>query len=82
VSSWRFSVAFTRFDDAEGMERMKEWMGPGVVDQTLRQTIHFAWLSLPPEKRNVEEVEKVMRHLLERALKDLREDKDLFGIGG
>jgi hypothetical protein len=73
-------MAFTRFDDAEGMERMKEWMGPGMVDETLRRAIQFAWLSLPPEKRNVEEVEKVIRHLVERALKDLREDKDLFSL--
>lgn len=76
-------MGFTRFDDAEGMERTREWMGPGVADETLRQSIHFACASLPPaKKRNVEEVEKVMRHLLQRALKDLREDKDLFGIGG
>jgi len=44
-------VAFTRFDDAEGMERTREWMGPGVADETLRQSIHFACVSLPPEKR-------------------------------
>ncbi len=75
-------MAFTRFDDAEGMERMREWMGPGMVDETLRQAIRFAWLSLPPEKRNLGEVETVIRHLVERALKDLREDKDLFGLGG
>jgi hypothetical protein len=75
-------MAFTRFDDAEGMERMREWMGPGMVDETLRQAIRFAWLSLPPEKKNVQEVEKVIRHLVDRALKDLREDKDLFSPGG
>jgi hypothetical protein len=75
-------MAFTRFDDPEGMDRMREWMGPGMVDQAVRQAVHFAWASLPSEKRNVEEVEKVIHHLVERALKDLREDKDLFSQGG
>jgi hypothetical protein len=75
-------MMFTRIDDPEGHDRMREFMGPGMVYQAVRQAIHCAWMALPPEKRNVAEVEKVVRHLVERALKDLREDTDLFGVGG
>jgi hypothetical protein len=64
--------------DAEG--KLRDLMGPGAADQMLRQTLHFAWMSLPKEKRSVEELERVVRRLLDRAIEDLREDQDLFGL--
>ena len=61
---------------------MAELWGPGQVDQTIRQAIQFCWMSLPKEKRTVDELEKQIRRLVERALKDYREDRESFGLPG
>ncbi len=74
-------MAFTRFDDPGGLDRMREFMGPGMVDGSVRQAIQSARMALPKEKRSADEVEKVVRHLVKRSLADLREDSDLFGLG-
>ena len=44
----------------------------------MRQAIHFCWMSLPKDKRNVDELERQIRRLVDRALKDVREDFDEF----
>jgi hypothetical protein len=59
-------------------EGMSQFFGPGQVDQTIRQAIQVCWMALPKDKRNVEEVESQIRRLVERALKDLREDGEAF----
>ncbi len=56
-------------------------MGPGQVDQQIRQAIQLAWMMLPDDRKNVAEVERVIRQLVERALKNLREDADSFDHG-
>ncbi len=73
LSSWSSS--------GEGGEErdMGNFLGPGHVDQTIRQAIQACWMSLPKKKQNVEEVEKQIRRLVDRALKDLREDRQAFG---
>jgi hypothetical protein len=38
-------------------------------------------MSLPPERQNVDEVEKEIRRIVERAIRNLREDSDSFGMG-
>ena len=63
-------------------EAMRQWMGPGQVDQTIRHAIHFCWMALPEDKRSIEEVEQQVRRLVDRALKDLREDAAAFGVSG
>jgi hypothetical protein len=68
-------------DDPESGDRMRAFMGPGQVDQQIRQAIQFAWLSLPDDKRTVAEVERVVRKIVDRALKDLRDDGETFGQG-
>ena len=65
-----------------GDDAMREMFGPGQVDQQLRGTVSSCWMALPKERRTVEEVEREMRRLFERAMKDLREDGKSFGIGG
>jgi hypothetical protein len=35
-------------------------------------------MSLPKERRTVEELEKQVRRLVDRALRDFREDRDAF----
>ena len=58
---------------------MADFFGPGQVDQSVRQAIHFCWTALPKDRRNVEEVEKQIRRILDRALRDFREDREAFG---
>jgi hypothetical protein len=72
-------MAFTRMDDTEGMDRMREFMGPGQVDHQIRQAIQFAWILLPEGKKTVAEVERVVHEIVDRALKDFRKDGETFG---
>ncbi len=60
-------------------EQMADFFGPQQIDQLVRQAIQFCWLNLPKEKRNPEELEKQMRRIVERALRDFREDFVAFG---
>jgi hypothetical protein len=64
-------------DDAA--ERLAAVFGPGHVDQQVRQAIQICWMGLPTERRSVEEVESQIRRIVERALKDFREDREAFG---
>jgi hypothetical protein len=67
--------------DPDAMKRMRAFFSPQQVDQQIRQAIQFCWMALPPEQQNVDEVEKQIRRIVERALRDLREDADSFGLG-
>jgi hypothetical protein len=60
-------------------EQLAELFGPGQADQLLRQAMQFCWMALPENRRNAEELERQMRRLVDRALKDFREDKKAFG---
>ena len=60
---------------------MANIMGPGATDAMVRQVIQTCWMSMPEEKRTVDHVETEIRRLVERALKDLREDANAFGVG-
>jgi hypothetical protein len=76
-------MAMEQFDpnDAESAQRMRAFLSPQQVDHQIRQAIQFCWMTLPPDKQNVEEVEKQIRRIVDRALRDLREDADSFGLG-
>ena len=65
-------------DDDERQEKMREFFSPSQIDHHIRQTIQFLWMMLPKEKRNVDELESQMRRLVDRALRDLRDDFDSF----
>ena len=65
--------------DAGGDDGMGQLFGPGHVDQTIRQAIQLCWMALPKNKRNVEEVDRQIRRLVERALQNLLEDTEAFG---
>jgi hypothetical protein len=68
-------------DDPENRDRMRSFMGPGQVDQQIRQAIQFAWMMLPDDRKNVAEVERVIRAMVDRALKNYREDAEAFDQG-
>ena len=70
--------------DGENPDRFRSFsfMGPQMVDQTIRQAISCCWMMIPEEKRSIAAVEAEVRRIFERALKDLREDSGAFGLGG
>jgi hypothetical protein len=68
-------------DDPESTKNLRALFGPQQVDHQIRQAIQCCWMALPPDKQNIDEVEKQIRRIVERALRDLREDADSFGLG-
>jgi hypothetical protein len=64
--------------DEKSVDRMRDMFGPTRVDQQVRQAIQFCWFSLPKERRNIEELERQVRRIVDRALRDVREDFDNF----
>jgi hypothetical protein len=63
---WSRAMAFVPTDDPEGRDRIRSFMGPGQVDEQIRQAIQFAWMMLPDERKNVTEVERVISQSVER----------------
>lgn len=57
---------------------MRDCFGPSQIDHQIRQAIRFCWMGLPKERRNVDELERQILRLVDRALRDLREDFDEF----
>jgi len=77
-------MVFEKFDpnDPNQGDRLRSFFGPQTVDEEIRRAIRFCWIALSADRKNVDEVEKQVRRLLDRALRDLREDSDAFGLGG
>jgi ATP-dependent Clp protease ATP-binding subunit ClpC len=65
--------------DESAADKMQALFGPGQIDQYVRQAIQFCWMSLPKQRRTLEELETQIRRLVERALRDFREDSQAFG---
>jgi hypothetical protein len=63
-------------------EAFRSMCGPNQIDQMVRQAISFCWMMAPKEKKNIEFVEAEIRRVVERALRNLKEDADAFGVGG
>jgi hypothetical protein len=51
------------------------------ADQAVRQAVQYCWMSLPKERRTPDELEKEIRRIVDRALKDFRDDRTAFGKG-
>jgi len=66
-------------DEGAAADRMADVFGPGQIDQTIRQAIHFCWMMLPKDRRTVDELENQIRRIVDRALRDYREDSEAFG---
>ena len=73
-------MAMEVFDpnDDDAIDKMREMFGPTQIDQQIRQAIHFCWMGLPKNKRTVDELERQIRRLVGRAIRDMREDFDEF----
>jgi hypothetical protein len=58
---------------------MNDFLGPAQVDHFARQALQFCWMALPKDRKTMEELERQYRRIVERALKDFREDNEAFG---
>jgi len=74
-------MAFSTSSDPESFDRMADFFGPGQVDQTIRQAIHFCWMALPKERKDIDELAGQITRIVTRALKDYRDDSLAFGRG-
>ena len=76
-------VRFGNFDfgggDQPDFGNLSDFFGPGQLDAMVRQCIQMAWAVMPPEKKNLDDVEREFRRLVDRAFRDLREDQDAMG---
>jgi hypothetical protein len=78
-------MAMIPFSDfAEDPDKLREMMettlGPQAIDRQIRQAIFFCWAMLPKERRTVAAVEAEIRRLVDRALANVKEDGQAFGI--
>ena len=62
-------------------EAFRRMLGPCAVDTQLREVIRTCWSAMPENKRTVADVEAEIRRLVDRALKDLKEDAQSFDFG-
>ncbi len=67
--------------DPNAAGKMRDMFGPGQVDEMIRNAIHICWMMLPDDKKTVDELEKQLRRIVERAIKNLRDDSNAFGLG-
>jgi hypothetical protein len=67
-------------NDPDKMGQFHAYFGPQQVDNQIRQAIQTCWMVLPVGRKNVDGVEMEIRRIVDRALRDLREDYQSFGI--
>lgn len=65
--------------DEESFDKMRELFSPAQVDQSVRHALQLCWMMLPQDKRNIDELEREFRRIVDRALANLREDDQAFG---
>jgi hypothetical protein len=68
-----------RDEMGEEGDRFAEMFGPAQIDPMIRQAIQFCWMGLPKDRRTAEEMETQIRRMVDRALRDFREDRKAFG---
>ena len=73
-------MAFFDQNDPEAADKMRGMIGPGQVDQMFRQAIEMCWMMLPQSSKTIDELEKQVRRIIDRALKDVRDDAEQFGV--
>lgn len=64
--------------DEDAAAKMAEMFGPGQIDQMIRQGVQFCWMALPKDRKNMDELETQIRRIVDRALRDFREDREQF----
>ena len=59
---------------------LREMMGPLGVDMAIRQAVQQCWMSIPEEHRSVEKVEQEVLRIVQRVIRDFKEDAQAFGF--
>jgi hypothetical protein len=59
----------------EESDKLRSLLPPGQTETSLRNCIQMCWMSLPPNKRNVDDVEREVRRIVDRIFKNIREDE-------
>jgi hypothetical protein len=52
---------------------------PAEVDQLVRKTLQLCWRAMSRDRRSIEEHQRQVHRLVERGLRDFREDREEFG---
>jgi len=73
-------MAHFKKDDPNTMKKMRAMFSPSQVDQSVRQAIQMCWMMLPESGKTVDQLEKQFRRIVDRAVKDLRDDAKVFGL--
>lgn len=73
-------MAMFDMDDPDAARKMREMFSPVQIEQSVRQAMQFCWMMLPEDAKTVDELEKQFRRIVDRAIKDLREDAEEFGL--
>jgi hypothetical protein len=73
-------MAMFNKDDPDAAKKMRKMFSPAQIDQSVRQAMQFCWIMLPENAKTVDELEKQFRRIVDRAIKDLREDAEAFGL--
>jgi hypothetical protein len=53
-------------------------MGPQAIDHNIQQALSMCWMMLPASRRTVENVEIEVRRVVDRAIQNMKEDRDRF----
>jgi hypothetical protein len=75
------AMAYFSDKDPNAAKKMRKMFAPSQIDQQIRQAIQLCWIMLPENRKTVKELEKQIMRIVDRALKDLREDAEKFGLG-
>ncbi len=67
-------------DDPDATNKMRAMFSPAQVDQGVRHAIQICWMMLPDDAKTVDELEKQFRRIVDRAVRDLRDDAAAFGL--
>jgi len=59
-------------------QRRSERLGPAEADRQVRRTIRLCWAMLPEDRRTKSELEKQVRRIVDRAIRDLHDDLNAF----
>ncbi len=73
-------MAFYSSEDPDAGKKMRQMFGPHQVDQQISQAISTCWMLMPDDKKNPDAVAAEIRRIVERALANLKEDAQAFGI--
>jgi len=74
------AFSFCSGDNEDNEEQMREFLGAGQVDQMVRHAIQSCWMALPRDKRNTEELKRQLNRMIDRAIRDMEEDRREFGM--